>query len=70
MILGHGFAPISEGEVRSDLLGLAEMLGSVVVFKIVELREAEEKVCLRRRRARILECHLTEALLGQRRHRA
>jgi len=65
MILRHGFTPKGQGEVRSDLLGLAEVLGSIFVFEVVELRQAAEKVCLRSWRTRIQEGNLTEVLLGR-----
>ena len=47
MILRHGFTPKGQGEIRSNLLGLAEVLGSIVVFEVVELRQAAEEVGLR-----------------------
>src|SRR2546430_1790835 len=46
MIFRHRFAPVGEGEVRSNLLGLPEVLSRVVVFEVVELSEAVEKVWL------------------------
>jgi hypothetical protein len=65
MILRHGFAPKGQSKVRSDLLGLAEVLGGIVVFEVVELSQAEKEVSLRSSRAGILECNFTEALLSQ-----
>src|SRR5437762_7236183 len=46
MILRHRFTPVGEREVRSNLLGLAKVLGSIVVFEIMELSQAVEKVWL------------------------
>ena len=70
MILRHGFSPKRQGEVRSDLLRLAKMLGRIVVFKVVELRQPMQKVRLRRARARIHKRNFTIGLLGQRACRA
>jgi len=65
MILRHGFAPKRQSEIRSKLLRLAKVLGRIVVFKVVELRQAEKKVCLRRRRPGIHKRNFT-VRLGQR----
>ncbi len=47
VILGHGFAPVGDGEAGVEFLGFAEMRGGIVVFEVVELREAAEEVGLR-----------------------
>jgi hypothetical protein len=49
--LSHGFTPEGKGEVGGNLLSLAEVLGCVVVFEIVQLSQAAEKIGLRGRRA-------------------
>src|SRR4051812_26643244 len=69
MILRHGFAPKRQSEIRSNLLRLAKVLGSIVVFEVVELSQAEKKVCLRRRRPGIHKGNVT-VRLGQRGCRA
>src|SRR5437016_9220807 len=65
MILCHSFPPKGQGKVRSDLLGLAKVLGRIIVFKVVELSQTLEKIRLRRRRPRIHKRNLTVGLLAQ-----
>src|SRR5262252_5708903 len=48
MTVRHGFAPVGHRELRSGFLRLAKVVGSVVILKIVKLRQAVEKVGLRR----------------------
>ena len=70
MILCHGLSPKGQGEVRSELLGLAKVLGRIVVFEVVELCQAVKKVWLRGCRAGIREPNFTVRLLRQRGCRA
>jgi len=60
MISRHGFAPIGHREIGINFLRATEVLCSVVVFKVMELREAAQEVGLGSGRAGVGERYLAD----------
>jgi len=65
VIFRHGFTPVGHDKRSIDFLGLVKMSRRIVILKIVELRETASEFRLRRRRTRIFERRLSDALGGR-----